>query len=293
MQRPAAGILAPGTQQVAQGVGNMHPHKHRLIRADVAHHHGQVGGTLNIVPVGAQLEHAIFGIQFVLFHTLHGFLVHGAVVDQVCDGADLKAVLFGKAFQVFTAGHGAIVVHDLADHTGWLATGQGGQVTGGFGVAGTAQYTAGIRHQREDMARLNQVRRLGIARYGSLYGAGAVSGRDAGGDAFTGFDRQRELGAEAGGVLLNHQRQAQLFATLPGHGHADQAAAEPRHKVDGFRRAVFCCHYQVAFVFAIFVVHQDNHLALTDIFDYLFNTVQCHTVPHPVTPALTIEGTEE
>ena len=35
-------------------------------------------------------------------------------------------------------------------------------------------------------------------------------------------------------------------------------------------------HDDIAFVFAIFVIHQDDHLALLDVFDYFSGAIKCH-----------------
>ena len=52
---------------------------------------------------------------------------------------------------------------------------------------------------------------------------------------------------------------------------ADQAAAVLGHEVDGFGRDFFGGHGEVAFVFAVFVVDQDDHAALADFFDGFFD----------------------
>ena len=63
----------------------------------------------------------------------------------------------------------------------------------------------------------------------------------------------------------------ELVAALFGERQADQAAAEFRHEVDGFGRDLFGGHGEVAFVFAVFVVDQDDHAALANFFDGFFD----------------------
>ncbi|MCY1431774.1 hypothetical protein D9M71_477510 [compost metagenome] len=214
-----------------------------------------------------------------LGNTLHGALVDHAVVDQVGDGADLQAVLGGEHFQFGAARHGAVVVHHFADHAAWLETGHARQVTGGFGVAGTRQRTAWLGHQREDVTRADDVFGLGVLGSGSLHSAGAVGGGNTGGDAFGGLDRHGELGAEARAVARRHQRQLQRFATLAGHRHADQATGVLGHEVDVLGLAALGGHDQVAFVLAVFVIHEDDHFALADVFDQFFDAVERHAAP--------------
>ena len=64
--------------------------------------------------------------------------------------------------------------------------------------------------------------------------------------------------------LLDHQRNLELVEPLAGHRHADQAAAVLRHEVDRLGRHLLGGHRQVAFVLAILVVDDDDHLAAAD-----------------------------
>ncbi|SST08960.1 Uncharacterised protein [Acinetobacter baumannii] len=200
-------------------------------------------------------------------------------MDQVGDGADLDPVLGGERLQFGPASHAAVVVHHLADHPGRLEPGHPRQVAGRLGVPGASQGTARLGHQREDVAGADDVGGHGVLRRRSLHGAGAVRGGDAGGDALGGLDGDSELGAEAGAVALHHQRQAEALATLAGHRHADQAAGMLDHEVDVFGADAFGGHDQVAFVLAVLVIHQDDHLALADVFDQFVDRVECHGHP--------------
>ena len=57
---------------------------------------------------------------------------------------------------------------------------------------------------------------------------------------------------------------------------ADQAAAMAGHEVDRFGRHLLGGDRQVAFILAILVVHQDDHLALTEVFENFLDCVQFH-----------------
>ena len=99
---------------------------------------------------------------------------------------------------------------------------------------------------------------------------GAVRGADAGGDAHfcvDGFGESRAMDAR---VDQRHERQMEFIAALLGEREADQAAAKLGHEVDGFGRDFFGGHGEVAFVFAVFVVDQDDHAALSDFLDGFF-----------------------
>ncbi|MCY1173795.1 hypothetical protein D9M73_139700 [compost metagenome] len=146
-------------------------------------------------------------------------------------------------------------------------------------MAGAGQGAARLGHQREDVAGADDVFGLGVARGGRLHGARTIGGGNTGGDAFGGLDRHGELGAEARAVARRHQRQLQRFATLAGHRHADQATGVLGHEVDVLGLAALGGHDQVAFVLAVFVIHEDDHLALADVFNQFFDAIERHKAP--------------
>ena len=62
-------------------------------------------------------------------------------------------------------------------------------------------------------------------------------------------------------VTHRHRRQLQVFTTFARQREANQAATELGHEIDGFGRHVVGREHQIAFVFAVFLVHQDDHAA--------------------------------
>ena len=71
--------------------------------------------------------------------------------------------------------------------------------------------------------------------------------------------------------LLDHQRDVELVEPLAGHRQADQAAAVLGHEVDRLGRDLLGGHRQIAFVLAILVVDDDDHLAAADGGDGVFD----------------------
>ena len=136
---------------------------------------------------------------------------------------------------------------------------QARQVHAGFGLAGAHQHAAVACAQRENVPGAGQVAGLAARVDGSQDGAGAVRRGDAGGDALARVDGLAEGGAEVGGVLRGHQRQAQVVAAGGGKAQADQAAPVRRHEIDDFRRDFLGRDGEIAFVLAVLVVnhHQD------------------------------------
>ncbi len=90
---------------------------------------------------------------------------------------------------------------------------------------------------------------------------------DAGGDALRRFDGFGKRGAEARIVARRHGWQLQRVADFGTEREADQAARVPRHEVDDVGRDFFGGYGDVAFVFAIFIVDDDEHPAGPEVFD--------------------------
>ena len=136
-------------------------------------------------------------------------------------------------------------------------------------MPGAHQHAAFARHQREDMAGGDDfAAALGrVDRHRD--GVGAVMRGNAGGDALARLDRDGEGGFVPGAVGLAHQRQAELLDALAGHGEADEPARVAGHEVDPFRRSELRRDHQVAFVFPVFIVDQDEHAALAGFLDQL------------------------
>ena len=111
------------------------------------------------------------------------------------------------------------------------------------------------------MTGLHEVAGLGLAGHGRLNGAGAVGRRDAGRHAFGRLNGDRESGGMLGAVAADHGRQLQQLAALAGERQANQATAKARHEIDGLGRDVVGGQHQIALVFTVFFVNQDDHAA--------------------------------
>ncbi len=71
------------------------------------------------------------------------------------------------------------------------------EIAARLGVAGAHQHAARLRHQRKDVAGLDDVVGLRVRRDGRLHGARAILRRDAGGDAGGRLDGNGERRAHA------------------------------------------------------------------------------------------------
>ena len=73
----------------------------------------------------------------------------------------------------------------------------------------------------------------------------------------------------------------ELVAAVFGKGQADQASGMPGHEVDYLGRNLLGSADQIALIFAIFVVNDDDHLAVADIGNGFLNRRNRHGLMLP------------
>jgi hypothetical protein len=133
-----------------------------------------------------------------------------------------------------------------------------------------------LRGEREDVAGLGEIARLRIGPHCGADGVRAVVGGDPGGDAFRGFDADREIGVVRGRVVAHHRRQSKLAAAFARQRQAHQAACVRDHEIDVGRLHQFGGHDQVALVLAILVVDDHDHAAGTQFFEEFRDRGEAH-----------------
>src|SRR5262249_55756241 len=104
-------------------------------------------------------------------------------------------------------------------------------------------------------------------------------GGGAGGHAAARVHGDSERRAHGRGVLGHHHPELELVQALAGHRHADQAPPVGRHEVHAFRRDLVGGHDQIALVFTILVVDDQQHPALPDLLDAFLDRGEGHDVP--------------
>lgn len=119
------------------------------------------------------------------------------------------------------------------------------------------------------MARSGEVGGLGVVCDCDLDSVCAVCGAYAGGNTFGSVDADGEGRAEPCRVVGGLRVQGEGVAFFGGEWQANKSAAELCHKIDDFGCDFFCGAEQVTLVLAVFIVHEDNHFALTKNFNYL------------------------
>ena len=221
--------------------------------------------------VDDEIEIPVVGRHLDALDPLDQFLLAAAVIDEGLDRADFEIVFFGELEQLGKTGHGAVLVENLADDAGGLESGEAGEVNGGLGVSGAAEDAALLRLEREDVAGTDEIARLGEGIGEDLNGAGPVGGADPGGDAVGGIDRDGEIGAVRFGVPSHHEGQAEALGGFLGDGGADETASMGGHEVDRLGGDLGGGADEVALVFAVFVIDDDDKQTKPDVGDEVFD----------------------
>ena len=85
------------------------------------------------------------------------------------------------------------------------------------------------------------------------------------------IDRHRVIRAERGRIGLDHRMETEPLADLGQDRHAELAAAVGDHEVDGFGRRLFGGADEVAFVFTVFGIDDNDDPPDADRLDSFFN----------------------
>ena len=86
----------------------------------------------------------------------------------------------------------------------------------------------------------------------------------------------RKSGAEGRRVLGNHHCELQVPDPFFSQRQTDEPPAMGGHEIDGLGSDLLRRHAEITLVLAVFVIHQDDHSAPSNLFDGLFNSSQWH-----------------
>lgn len=135
------------------------------------------------------------------------------------------------------------------------------------------EHAAGPGEQRKDVARSNEVGWPGVGVHGEQDRLRAIGSRYPGRDVVSRLDRDTERGAAARvvGAFIDHQRYLEFRETLLVRRHADQPAPVRGHEIHDLWGHEFRRADEIAFVFAVLVVQDDDHLPVSQIVDDVFD----------------------
>jgi hypothetical protein len=132
-------------------------------------------------------------------------------------------------------------------------------------LAAADKDAAGTGTQRKDVAGAREIVRFRSWIHGYANGMGAIVGGDAGGDSFSGINGFAKRGAETGRVHGRHGLEFEAIAGGGIDGQTDKAAAMSGHEVYGFRGDFIGRQREVAFIFAILIIHYNQNFSLPKI----------------------------
>ncbi len=163
--------------------------------------------------------------------------------------------------------HRAVVIGEFADDADRRQAGEPAQIDRRLGVAGAHQHAAVLGDERKDMARPHEICGPHIAVGQRAHRVAALLGRNAGGEAVAGVDRDGEGGAERRVVLRDHGREMQTPRVFQRQRRADDAAAMADDEGHFLGRAERGRDDEIALVLAVVVVGDDDDFAARDRLD--------------------------
>jgi hypothetical protein len=247
---------------------------------EIAADQGDVLVLIDVARVGNHSEIAVACGEDSFGDAADVALVLHAVADEVGYREHLHVVLAAEFMQLRDARHRPVFVHDFADDGGRIEAGDASEIDAGFSLPSADEHPSIAGAQRENMPGPREILRPSLGIDGGEDGDRAVGRADASRDAKAPVDRFRERSAVHRRVDRRHKRQMKLVAAVFGERQADQPARILRHEVDRLWRDFLGGQRQVAFVLAVFIVDEDNHASLADVFDGLFNRGEFGLVGH-------------
>jgi hypothetical protein len=267
-------VAAAGGEDIAGEAFAVNPHQCWLSGADLAFNESDVVHAINEGAVEMEVEIPVVGGHVNRLFMLHELLAFAAVSDEVLDGTHFEPVFLFEADEIRQAGHGAIVLHDFANDSGGIESGEARKIDGGLGVTSTAKNPAGLGLERENMPGLDEIGGLCLGIREQADRGGTVFHADACGYAFGGIHRNGEIGFKKFAVLGNHSLEAEAGSALLGDGRADETSAELCHEIDGCRRDLGGGHDEIALVLAVGVVGDNHHASSTDVGNDFWNRIE-------------------
>ena len=151
-------------------------------------------------------------------------------------------------------------------------------------MSGAAKDSALDAPKRKDMSGAAEARRFSVRIEQEFNRAASFVSRNAG-CGIERVNRHGERGFMIVGIVDDHLIDVELVEAFAVDRSADQTLRISCHEIyigrgDGFGGAD-----QIAFVLAIFVVDDHNHLAVSDIFDCLFD---CCKFTHRITSSIAV-----
>ena len=252
----------------------MYAHEDWLVILPFALDEGQMLQAVALLTEGDEAEMTVIRRHIYLFAHLNERLFLQSVGNHILDADQFQVPFPGKSDELRQTGHGAVFVHDLHEGSGRVETGHLTEVDGCLGVSAAAQDAVLLSIKRVNMAGAPEGLGSGGRIGKGLDGLGTVVGRDARRAAFEFVDGHGEGGTQHRGVVLHLMGQIQFLAALDGDGCAEYAAGMFQHEVHLLGGNLFGGDNQVAFIFAVFVIHDNHEFSFLEVFYGFLYSVQ-------------------
>ena len=263
-------VATATAEDVTRDATRMHAHEKRFTGFPIAFEECNVFQTITFLAERNEAEIAIFGGHAHFFAALDEAFLFKAIGDEVFDGDDFESLLSGKLFELWHTCHGAVFVEDFNQASHGLKSCQARQVNSGFGVSSACEYTTILRIEGIDVSRTSKPFGTCFGVSQSTHGGCAVVGGNACGAAFEEVDGHGERRAEHGSVALYLVFEVKLSATLLSDGCTQHATSLLEHVVDLFGRDELRSGDEVTFVFAVFIIDNDEKFPGFEVFQSLF-----------------------
>ena len=181
--------------------------------------------------------------------------------DKIGNRHEFEVVRAREFLDLASGHHRAVVIGEFANDADRRQAGKLAQIDGGFRMSGAHQHPAVLGDQREDMAGPHEVARAHIAIGERAHRIAALLGGNAGGEPVARIDGDGEGRGERRVVFRDHGRKMQTARLLERERRADDAARMADDEGHFLGRAERRGDDEVAFVFAIVVIGDDDDFA--------------------------------
>jgi hypothetical protein len=265
-------------EDVAGETLGVHSHEHARVRPDFAEDEREVLVLVDVISVAEDAPGAEVGWKAGVGDAVHEPLGLEAMRDELRYGNECESVLLREALELGAPGTRPILAKNLADDSGWTEACEPGEINRGFCMSNALKDTAIARTERRYVSGAPKVgrNRLGIDSDTDRFGA--VLSTDAGGDAepLVSINADGERSPVFVGVVFGLLSELELVGAFTGERETNPSARLPDHEVDQLGRDELRRTNEIAFVLAILIVGDDDHLAGFDVGYCLFDCSELH-----------------
>lgn len=196
-------------------------------------------------------------------------LLSQSVFDDLFDRAHLEVMFDAELLEIRHAGHFAVGIDDLDDRGGRSDSRETAQVDGTLGLSGANQSTPIPSSKWIDVTGSDEVVRPGIGIREHLDRLGAITGTDARSHPMprVTIDADGERRLSKAGVVVSLRLEFESFAGLHVQSDAEVSGSDTRQEIDHLGGGELGRDHEVALVFTILVIDENDDATVSDVFD--------------------------